>query len=38
MAKEKGWGRWKAAAELKRALEFIKTFDSPDHPAFVPTA
>ncbi|KAK2080209.1 hypothetical protein QBZ16_000062 [Prototheca wickerhamii] len=38
MAQEKGWGRWRKRAELKRAEEFLKTFDSPDHAPFVPTA
>lgn len=38
MAQEKGWGRAKKAEELQRAQEFLKTFDSPDHAPFVPTA
>jgi len=26
MAEEAGWGRWRKAAELKRALAFCDTF------------
>ena len=32
MAEEKRWSRRRAAAELRRALDFLKTFDAP-HPA-----
>ena len=28
MAGEKGWSRRRAAAELQRALAFLKTFDA----------
>jgi hypothetical protein len=29
MAAEKGWSRRRSAAEMQRALDFLKTFDGP---------
>ena len=32
MAAEKGWSRRQAAAELRRALDFLETFEAPPPP------